>query len=52
MLARDWSEAAYCTARGEAEVPVKTTLIVAPAALIEQWADEFKTHVHAGILQV
>jgi SNF2-related domain len=32
-------------------VPIKTTLLVAPATLLPQWGDEIKKHLHQGALR-
>lgn len=34
------------------QVPIKATLIVAPATLLEQWQEEFMIHVEQNTLRV
>lgn len=35
---------------GEQAIPIKSTLIVVPANLLEQWADEVERHLLPGAL--
>ena len=48
---RDWKEAVHFAIRRQV-VPVKTTLIVAPQHMLEQWMDECRKHLKPGALRV